>query len=249
MSVDFLLEFVSACLLMGLGIGLDAAMVTSLRASAIYSRVIACGWVVSITFTHTVFPMVGYLLSHTGAKYFPALSPFVGLLAFLLIGYYLFQEIVNHSHADTEGQSDQGMIVNIGLILAVSWDALWSGPAKSAQVIHWPEVAVFASFLLVGLFVALLCVGALLVAQSGFIRRYLQSSRWFSTWDFEFLGRWCQYSVFSYFGLLALTRYTFQLDIAYELILLFCAIAMALVLKVMSGPRSRGQTLPNVSIS
>lgn len=227
---------------MGLGIGLDAAMVTSLKASTMRSRLVAFIWVSGITFTHTVFPMIGYLLSHTGAKYFPTFSPIVGLLAFLLIGYYLLQELFYCADENDETHSDgQALIITIGLILAVSWDALWSGPAKSAQVIHWPETAVLVSFILVGFFVAVLSITALLIAQSSAVKRYLLGIRWLSTSDLEWFGRWCQYTIFGYFGLLALTRYTFQLDIAYELILLFCALVMALLLRTSAVLKLRQQ--------
>ncbi len=91
-------------------------------------------------------------------------------------------------------------MVTLGLILAVSWDALWSGPAKSAQVIGWPELFVWGSFLVVGAFVSLLAIVSLNFALR--VNQSLQQTR-LSQW----FGQWVQYSVIAYFGLLALLHF------------------------------------------
>ena len=151
----FIFEFFSASILMGLAIGLDAAIATGINASAMTMPSRAMKWLCGITFTHTVFPMVGYLMSYYGLQEFPMLSPLVGLLAFYLIAHFVIDEL-KQSQCTNEDQHDHGYLISLGLILAVSWDALWSGPAKSAQVIEWPPLAIWTSFLVVGATVAIL---------------------------------------------------------------------------------------------
>lgn len=147
-------EFWTASLLMGAGIGIDAALATGMQGSRFSRRSQALAWIAGITLTHTVFPLAGYSLSYLGLLQLPVLSPLVGLLAFVLIGSFLLSEWRRPAGHEGNGSS---ALAGIGLLLAVSWDALWSGPAKSAQVVDWPPLAVWASFVVVGAVVALLC--------------------------------------------------------------------------------------------
>jgi hypothetical protein len=121
---------------------------------------------------------------------------------------------------------DRQLMVTLGLILAVSWDALWSGPAKSAQVIGWPELFVWGSFVVVGAFVSLLAIVsltfALRVKQS---LRQTRLSKWF--------GHWVQYSVIGYFGLLALLRYTLAVDIYWWQVLILSSAMIALIMTIV----------------
>lgn len=217
-----LIEFIPACLLMGLAIGIDAAIATSINATSIKSWRQQLVWVLAISATHTLFPMLGYWLSYAGSQYFPLLSPFIGLTAFALIAHFLWQELYpvdNDSHTD-----QRGTLISVGLILAVSWDALWSGPAKSAQVIHWPEFAIWGSFILVGLTVTVLICASLILSRT-LRQHYLKAhTRHF------LIAQWLQYSAISYFGWLALFRYTFGWFIPWPFLLLFSLVFMALIL-------------------
>jgi hypothetical protein len=223
--VDYpLFDFVLASLLMGLGIGLDVAVATAARAKQLSTIRLATVWIVGVSFTHTVFPMFGYLLTYFSIQMQPAIEPIIGLLAFTCIFYYLKSELIELAQPKKQGE-DKQLMVTLGLILAVSWDALWSGPAKSAQVIGWPELLVWVSFLLVGALVSLLAIASLgfaLRAQQAF-----KGSR-MSNW----LSLWVQYSVIGYFGLLAILRYTLHINIYWWQVLLMAALLIAIVMSL-----------------
>jgi hypothetical protein len=205
--VDFpLFDFVLASLLMGLGIGLDVAVATAARAKQLSTIRLATVWIVGVSITHTVFPMFGYLL------------------AFTCIFYYLKSELTELAQPKKQGEEKQ-LMLTLGLILAVSWDALWSGPAKSAQVIGWPEFLVWISFLLVGVFVSVLAIASLSFALRA--QRSIKESR-MSTW----LSLWVQYSVIGYFGLLAVLRYTLNINIYWWQVLIMAALLIAIMMSL-----------------
>lgn len=170
--------------------------------------------------------MAGYLLTYFSIQVQPAIEPLIGLLAFTCIFYYLRCELTELAQVKKQGGEHQ-LMVTLGLILAVSWDALWSGPAKSAQVIGWPELYVWASFLLVGALVSALAIVSLSFAvrvQQSFIQTRL--TNWISLW--------VQYSVIGYFGLLAVLRYTLNMSVQWwpVLILSGTLIATALMFSI-----------------
>ena len=205
-NIDLLFEFILASLIMGCGIGADVAIATFVRAHQLSKQKQTLYWVVGVTSTHTVFPMLGYLLAYFSIQSIPLLTPIVGVLAFLFIAYFLLQELKDYLSADEGGCVDRQSLVTFALILAVSWDALWSGPAKSAQVVNWPNELVWISFILVGFLVALCAYAGLFLAK-----RFKNVSAESSV--FIVLGLWIQYSVIAYFGLLALLRYTLSVTI------------------------------------
>lgn len=217
-------EFWTASLLMGAGIGIDAALATGMQGSRFSRRSQALAWIAGITLTHTVFPLAGYSLSYLGLLQLPVLSPLVGLLAFVLIGSFLLSEWRRPAGHEGNGSS---ALAGIGLLLAVSWDALWSGPAKSAQVVDWPPLAVWASFVVVGAVVALLCWLAWCLADH--VSQLADNA----------LLQCCQYSIIGYFGWLALCRYTFALDIHWPWLLLFSLLLTALAMAIMAAPAGR----------
>lgn len=225
-----LTDFVFACALMGIGIGTDVALATLARASQLKATKTIVIWVVGVSFTHTLFPMLGYLMTYFSVQIVPILTPIVGIVAAFCIFWFLFNEI--NGVFNTENNSDDGsnrnerLLVSLGLILAVSWDALWSGPAKSAQVIGWPELLVWMSFLLVGVAVSLLAISS--VAFSKVLAPLLIKAR------NTHLSLLClQYSVIAYFGFLAVLRYTFGFSLAwyYILSLSFLFIASLMILR------------------
>lgn len=217
-----LFDFVLASILMGLGIGADVAVATIARADQLRNVRIALVWVVGVSLTHTLFPMLGYLLTYFSIQVQPAITPWVGILAFSCIFFYLRAEFKTLGERESM-TDDRQLIVTLGLILAVSWDALWSGPAKSAQVIGWPELFVWLSFLVVGAFVSILAIASLRFGMK--IKKSLVSSRlsyWFSLW--------LQYSVIGYFGLLALLRYTLDTQLVWWQIMMLSGVLVGLCL-------------------
>jgi hypothetical protein len=229
-------DFILSSLFMGLGIGLDVAVATAARAKQLSTLKVATMWIVGVTLTHTLFPMLGYLLTYFSIHIQPAIEPLVGLIAFSCIYYYLKGELRNMANASDKNENNQ-LMVTLGLILAVSWDALWSGPAKSAQVIGWPESLIWASFLVVGLMVLLLAIGSLLS-----VLKLHQSVG--EQFHLKWLPLWIQYSVIGYFGLLALLQYTLGITMYWWQILMLSALLIALFMTILlpnqqSKPSSR----------
>ena len=236
MSQLFFPEFIVASIIMGLGIGLDAALATMLQAKKLSCSKVAALWLIGITLTHTLFPMLGYSASYFSMQILPQLTPFVGALAFILIAIYLFQEFQAYCDDSCESDANHQYLINVGLILAVSWDALWSGPAKSAQVVDWPELAVWLSFIFVGAVVAFLTIGALLLSRHVFF----SEDREIPPFTQAAIS-WLQYTVVGYFGWLALIRYTLSLPIHDVVIFSFSALITALMLAALNqrlAPRS-----------
>ncbi len=205
-----------ACLLMGLGIGIDVALVTFIQAKALSRKRIIMLWLLGVTLTHTLFPMVGYLIAYFSIHSMPLLTPVIGVIAFIFIAHFISQEL-----AENEENEAPSIMVNVALILAVSWDALWSGPAKSAQVFAWPEFWVWFSFVIVGLVVFVFACLSLWLAN---IIRVEQLKIIQLPFDF---GQWLQLSIIGYFGLLALLRYTFQFSVIEWQVLLISSLFIA----------------------
>ena len=216
-------EIVMACLVMGLGIGADVALATFLQAKTMGNKRTVLFWIVGVTLTHTLFPMIGYLLAHFSIYSAPMISPIIGLVAFSFIAYFVIDELDAGNEA-MNGSNNGQVLVTLGLILTVSWDALWSGPAKSAQVIGWPDYWVWSSFLIVGLVVALFAIVSYFLAKQVEIKN--RQPKWML---FDF-GQWVQLSVVSYFGLLALLRYTFDVQWLWWKILMVSFVLVAIIL-------------------
>ena len=227
-----LLDFVLASLIMGLGIGADVAVATMLRAKHLITFKAVLFWVFGVSFTHTVFPMAGYLLTYFSVENLPVLTPIVGVIAFAFIARFLYLELgdylTNEDLDDNCEQADERqLMMSMGLILAVSWDALWSGPAKSAQVIGWPELFVWGSFILVGMVVALCSLGGLALSKYITLSRVSKQAQ--TLW--QYMGVLIQYTVIAYFGILALFRYTFHWDVHWFHVLCLCLILVLATLE------------------
>lgn len=221
--MDFpLFDFVTASVLMGLGIGVDVALATVARSAQLQTARLILLWVVGVSLTHTVFPMVGYLMAYFSVQVLPGVTPLIGVLAFSCIFVYLKGELVALVNPQDPAENRQ-LLITLGLILAVSWDALWSGPAKSAQVIGWPELLVRGSFLVVGALVSLLAIFSLRFASH--IHCFTERRP-----ALHWAGLWVQYSVIAYFGLLALLRYTLNAQMSWWQILCMALGLMGLCL-------------------
>ena len=210
-----------ACLVMGLGIGMDVAIATFMRAHSMENNKVAFTWVAGVSMTHTLFPMLGYLLTYYSLQLLPILTPFIGMLAFFLILHFLYGELKEEGGTGEFHNS----LISIGLILAVSWDALWSGPAKSAQVVGWSNLQIWASFILVGLVVTVFSLGSLYAA-----RKLSHVSLFKISFSFDW-GAWIQYSVIGYFGLLAFSRYTLSIDLDWPYLLTLSFVIMYAIMR------------------
>ena len=227
------LDFGFACALMALGIGTDVALATVARASQLKTARTVFIWVLGVSLTHTLFPMLGYLMTYFSVQVVPFLTPLIGLFAALCIFWFLHNEFKSLNSAEVSDENhasgdNQRLLISLGLILAVSWDALWSGPAKSAQVIGWPELLVWMSFLLVGAAVSTLALSSIVFARV--IEPLLLRRR-----NMHLSILWLQYSVVGYFGYLALFRYTFNADIPwYVIVLISLSVTGGLMLNALT---------------
>lgn len=213
--MQFAAEYLIACLLMGAAIGMDVALVTALYSTKLTCRKTRTKWITGVVGSHTLLPMCGYLLSFYGIKWLPWLTPLLGVVAIGFIAVYLYHEIFADDETDPLVAT-----ISWSLIVAVSWDALWSGPAKSAQVVEWQSVFVWTSFLVVGAVVYLFTLAGLKVGKRLGCRQN----------NTPFVWLWLQYAAIGYFGLLALMRYTFALDVPDWQIFALSAIIIRIVL-------------------
>ncbi|MBY5991811.1 hypothetical protein [Ferrimonas balearica] len=185
-----------SCLAMGAGIGADVALASATTASL--PRRARLWWLSGVTATHTLFPMVGYLLTAWSVRSAPDLMPLVGLVAAGLLFHFYLGELFG----DGDAPSCHPGQLSLTLLLAISYDALWSGPAKSAQVVDWPLWWVWASFAVVGVVV----LGFALVGMA--LGRWLMARLPLSA-----SLRYLQLVILGYFGALALCRYCLSLEL------------------------------------
>ncbi|GAA6135656.1 hypothetical protein NBRC116188_24460 [Oceaniserpentilla sp. 4NH20-0058] len=213
--------FFLASTVMALGIGLDAALAIFIRSAQLSSKKQKVFWVVGVSATHTLFPMLGYLLTYFGLQVFPLITPIIGIMAFILVAHFIFNELTQNSE---DSEQSQGWLT-FGLIMAVSWDALWSGPAKSAQVVDWSTLMIWLSFLWVGMLVSGLCILSCILANKVSVVS-LENTKYIH-WI-----TWLQFSVIGYFGLLAFFRYTLSISWNEEYVFLLSALLIYILMKL-----------------
>jgi hypothetical protein len=167
--------FVLASALMGLGIAIDVAIatITRFRDASISFR----NWTMPITATHILLPAFGYYGWWLLGQEFEGLSTILSLIAFALIATFLYETIcawigvkpllslepLTRWVFRNSANEAKGRWITI---LAVSMDALWSGPAKAAQAESggWTDMQVLLSFFIAGAVVALVAQVSLLAA-------------------------------------------------------------------------------------
>lgn len=213
--MDISSDFVGTCLLMGVGIAIDVVITTVTRFHR--PNMTFKSWVMPITFTHITFPALGYFVFWEAGKSYPMLSPILGLIGFVFIASLIY-EVVCESIGEvpkfaptkflSEGLSKAfGMrehdTRNFLAILAVSWDALWSGPALAANAANgdWSLRLVITSIILVGLVV--FCITYFSLRVAGRLRNknftdYRALAR------FIFWGTYAELAVIGGFGILSL---------------------------------------------
>ncbi len=203
--------FMVSGLAMGAGIGADVALASA--GAAALPRRARRQWLAGVTATHTLFPMAGYLLTFFSARWMPALLPVLGVIAAGLIGHFYLATL-----RQPVTPPDKLTGISWPLLLAISWDALWSGPAKSAQVLGWAPVWVWLSFLLVGLVVLGFGLMGLTLGQL-LLRQPICAGG----------CHYLQLTILGYFGALALCRYSLPWHPPQWSLLAFSALVTALL--------------------
>lgn len=206
-----LLSFILPSMLMGLGIAIDVAIATVTR---FRDDSVAFGnWTLPITATHILLPAFGYYGWWFLGQEYVGLAMVLGLVAFGLIATFLYETICEW--VDVEPVISLGPVTGWLFretnddskgrwiaILAVSMDALWSGPAKAAQAQSggWTDMQVFISFFIAGAIVALVAQASLLTAQ------LLQRTRFSDVEGLSrklVLGKFLEVSILGGFGVLS----------------------------------------------
>ncbi len=200
-------------ILMGVGIAIDVAMAT---VSKFRDRTMSFqNWTLPIMGTHILFPAFGYYGFWGLRKEFSALTPVLGFVGFIFVFLFVYEVVceaigkepvfgISSWFSDRMGlkEDDTRRII---AILAVSWDALWSGPAKAAQAAagNWTIMEVVLSFPVAGMTVALVAEASLAVARI-LQRKKFESSEemaWWFVW-----GKYFELSVIGGFGVLSLIQ-------------------------------------------
>lgn len=217
-----LLEYFFASVLLGGGIAIDVALATVAMRRLLHDRRTRRFWVLGVTSTHVVFPMVGYY----GFAYFyraaPTLHAAFGVMASLLIAIFLFK-LFEAWVRQPEDQPARGYTVTLGAIVAVSWDALWSGPAKSAQAIVWSPIEIFLSFIIAGAIVGLIAW----LTTSLVTSRATGESRNLQRIGPRFVSMTLEFAIILYFGVLAIVRYVVESDAPWPYVLMASVLASA----------------------
>lgn len=226
--------YLLACSAMGLGIGFDVVLATLSRLRHI-SGSNSWLWVKRISFTHVLFPMVGYYFFVGLFRSFPLLHTALGIIAFTLVTGFLF-DIMRGWLSEGTGEQDNEPFA-WAVVLSVSWDALFSGPAKSAQAIGWSSGEVILSFVISGAVVTTLAIIAVGMAYA--IRHAITkmlSSTLHRLTVLNLALMFFEFVILSYFGILALVRYTLVSEMPFIRIAAISFLAGFCLFAILSQP-------------
>jgi len=204
-----IIHFWVPCVLMGLGIAIDVilATISQFRNTALSAK----SWSLPITGTHILFPAIGYYGFWALNKSYPGAGFALGLAGFILVALLVYEVFCEAADIEPKFALSHWFSKRIGLnpndarsiiaVLAVSWDALWSGPAIAAQTAAWSTGEVAWSFLVAGLVVFVIAQVALAVALK---LRTMHFHNAVALGRFIFWGKYAELSVIGGFGVLSL---------------------------------------------
>ena len=204
-------SFLIPSILMGLGVAIDVfiATVVKFKDESLSWK----SWTLPVTITHVAFPAFGYFLFYNLATTFPYAQTILGVIGFVLVALFVYEVVCEAvGFVPVFGISETiGSIFNFGekeaklflSVLAVSWDALWSGPAKAAQATtgNWNDYQVVLSFAIAGIVVALMAELALTISKR--LRRKHFSNPYTLARN-NIIGKYFELSVIGGFGVLSL---------------------------------------------
>lgn len=196
---------------MGVGVAIDVALATlaKFQDETLSWR----NWTFPVTFTHILFPALGYFLFWSLEDAFPIAHSLLGIVGFILVFTFLYEVLMDSFGKEPKFGLSGWISKRVGLaphdartfvaVLAVSWDALWSGPAKAAQASagNWTGVEVILSFTIAGVVVALVAETALFIANH-LRRRKFENKTTLSV--YTIVGKYFELSVIGGFGILSL---------------------------------------------
>lgn len=204
-------SFLIPSILMGIGVAIDVALATlaKFQDNSLTWR----NWTFPVTVTHISFPAFGYFLFWSLEGAFPIAHSALGIIGFILVAFFLYEVIcesidkkpvfgISGWIGDKLGFSGSDARTFVA-VLAVSWDALWSGPAKAAQASagNWTNIEVVLSFIIAGVVVATIAETALSIAKLLRKQRFSNDQQLAS---FSIVGKYFELSVIGGFGVLSL---------------------------------------------
>lgn len=204
-------SFLIPSILMGLGVAIDVFIATIVKFKD--ATLSWKSWTLPVTITHVVFPAFGYFLFWNLSTSLPFAHTALGIIGFILVTLFVYETLCEAAgFTPIFGLSATiGSIFNFGeydaklflSVLAVSWDALWSGPAKAAQASagNWNDYQVILSFAIAGIVVALMAELALTLTKR--LRRQ-QFDNPYTLARNNIIGKYFELSVIGGFGILSL---------------------------------------------
>ena len=229
-----MLAYLLACSVMGLGIGFDVVLATLSRLKHISGKN-SWLWIQRISFTHVFFPMIGYYFFVGLFRSFPVLRIALGIIAFALVVMFLVDIVKRWMSEESADQNNVPFAWAV--VLSVSWDALFSGPAKSAQAIGWSSNEVLLSFVISGVVVTSLAIMA--VGLAYWIRHIitnLLSSTFHRLTLLHLAMMFLEFVILAYFGILALLRYTFMSEMVSLRVALISLLSGAFLFAILWKP-------------
>ena len=210
----------------GIGIAADAVIATIGRFKRFETIRDALSWAAAIGFTHTIFPMLGFIGLWYAASAFPALKAGIYGAGFLIMVWFIsdvLREVAgldNDDDDDLDGEKDlfyQFLAKHSrfwAAVWAVSIDALVAGPGKTAATAQWSQAQVLGSFPLIGIVVFGLVMLSTWPALR--LRRYWKEQKFESPRGlarFIAIGSWIELSIFLYFAYLAVSEMALVLGV------------------------------------
>jgi hypothetical protein len=206
-----LTTFLVPSILMGLGVAIDVFIATVVKFKD--DNLSWKSWTLPVTITHIAFPAIGYFLFWNLTTALPFAKTTLGTVGFVLVGLFVYEVLceaagltpkfgISKTISRIFGFAEDDARLFIA-ILAVSWDALWSGPAKAAQAAagNWNEAQVILSFIIAGVVVAIMAELALFFASRLRRKKFTDA---FALARFNACGKFIELSVIGGFGILSL---------------------------------------------
>lgn len=232
--------FLIPSILMGLGVGVDVfiATIAKYRDKALSWKT----WTIPVVVTHVSFPAVGYFMFWSLSSALPVAKIILGLIGFILVSLFVYEVICESAGVEPKFGISDWIGNKFGFkaedsrlfitVLAVSWDALWSGPAKAAQATagNWTTWEVVLSFAIAGLVVAVVAEIALFLA---YFLRNRNFKNPVSVTRFTIVGKYLELSVIGGFGVLSIWHgFSDEANLYYS-IAIAGAIILAIFLSIM----------------
>lgn len=138
------------CVIIGVGIGIDVAIITLSLASKLNNWDKRLLWCMRVSVWHTTLPMFGLLLFLSFALSGAGLNYSIGIAGALLL-LYLYYSFFSSEQDEPEEITVREFV----LILSVSLDSFLVGPSLIANTENWSALQMCVSYLLSGLVVGL----------------------------------------------------------------------------------------------